>query len=890
MKVLTKCLVEANADQADIARPYQNFSTVKLPQLATNKSILKINTVLLAIHLMTNISYFTEDQTGLVVKGLSTVPPMRSTQFFAEQDSLNMILQLLLYKDKQVAKATLQFIAVNFRQESLLAKSAEYNTFWERILYSGLRKGLALPAIETVSTILKDLIREPVKYDSQLKALDRLFPKFILRWIINHKPEESTFLLDFAERIDAEVYWTEPMFDKLKNTIGQIFPLDLQNIEEFTSGRKKVMPKARNPPVTIQIYYDLPKELLSVEGLFLNSLIDERNAYDFSDKKLVPDTLLQSSLHLLEEKIASKEFATYENISCSHARILARTILKFVRANKVSAVGNFEGVLSLLDKVSEHWVKHSTRIAVRGPQINFYFTQTLIDLVKTTSTLFALQKGSADQEMALMSVSQRVSQKLLKKLSIDKNKITYLEFKLFKAILKLDSLIISTKKENVLSAYASIVNDINSDQDFSLVHGLRFIAENLALISAAVPKAAAKDELQAEEAEAQQKDSEEKAGPGEIAEGIVAVAVAGAQVAIQAETHAGEPRPKQDPTSAGIVKTVHDLKEHKKVVQHQKANPHSVPVVLSKQKIHHQATGQHASVERDSKASRPAELVEAIAEFLDVRDTTNLNDLGLPIVKSFESEEIRDELKKKLIIFNYYLTDILTHLVEVDLVLPGLVRNGIAYTILDIILRICSNFDIDEDERLKKIANNYTLIFRKVLAASTEATIHHFGEENCPNELTVRGTGSEDFAQMLEKYDQTALLPLVEFFRVIRKNCHMEFVIEAIKGYRSFSDTTYQDFANDEFTQWLSKQKNIAKPEFVWSTEYSAELSAVLVKQVTSILHSRKANFSYYLDDFKSTFLSHFTRVGDIFLEPLVLTQDYKIEDPIMLLKKVKHH
>ena len=408
--MLTKCLLEASGDQTDFARPYQNFSAVVLNGLVVNKTTLKINTALLVLHLMTNIRFFTAEQNGGTIKDLNPVPALRSTQFFLEQDTINTILQLLLYKDKQIAGAVLNLLAANFSQDALLTKTAEYNTFWERILYAGLRSGLALPALEAICSLLKKAIKDPHKYEKQLKALDRMFPKFIISWLSNHTAQESLFLLEFEERVDAEIYWTQAMFEKLKNTIGQIFPLDLQNIEEFTSGRKKVLPKVRNPPITVQIYYELPKELLAVDGLFLNSLVDEKNTYSFSDRKLIPETLLNSCLSILQLKLASKEFTNYENITCSHTRILARTCLKLVRANLVKEKTDVDSILNLFSQVSDHWVKHSTRITVRGPQINYYFTQTLIDLFKTVSIVFSLDKEKSGLEHQIFEVVQKVLQ------------------------------------------------------------------------------------------------------------------------------------------------------------------------------------------------------------------------------------------------------------------------------------------------------------------------------------------------------------------------------------------------------------------------------------------------------------------------------------------------
>lgn len=861
--------------------PSQNFSGVKLENLANNKASLKVNMALLCLHLMTNTRYFDDELIGNQIKGLKVVPTMKPTQTFAESESLNLILQLLLYKDKQVTAAVLKFISSNFKQQALLKKTLEFNTFWERLIYAGMRHGLAIPAMEAICSLLHRLLKESTKYEKQLKHIDRLFPKFIIRWINSHSPEQSTFLLDFEEKVNPEVYWTFPMFEKLKTTIGQIFPLDIQNMEEYISGRKKILPKARNPPVTVQIFYELPKELLQVEGLFLNSLIDCSNNYDFSDRRLIPENLMSKSISYLEDRLESKEFASYETTICSHIRILTRTCLKFLRANKANSKEESLGILSLYEKISDHWVKHSTRIAVRGPQINFFFTQTLIDIIKCVILLLPLFQNDGDRLPYIQAVTQKVVQKLLKKLSIDKNKITYLEFKLFKVLLNLQSKLLKSKDQNILQFFARSMNDIASDYDFHLVFGLRLVIENVDLLASTDAVTPAPNQLLEVEHE-----------KPAIIQPITSAVGNTNQAAPQSETQAPQDSSKSNLVPSNTSKGGQDLKETKDKPQDLKPKKNvsqSVPTGQKKDKHIGKREGEIPSADVDSKFSIPVELLDQIKEFSSVKDTLNLAHLTLPVNKSFCLAEITPEVRKKLITFSFYLSEILSDLVSVDLSLPGLVKDGLAFTILELILRICNRFDLDKDDRLRNIAKSYAIIFRKVLAAGSEATIHHFGEENCPVELTIRGSGHEDFAHMLEVFDQETILPLIEFFRVIKNNCHMELVTQAIGGYYSFTNTNYQDFQNEEFVLWLNKQKNVAKPEFVWSSEYAAELSDVLDKQTTSIIHSRKANYSYYIDDFKSNFLANYTRVGDIFLEPLVMAEDYKVSDPVTMLKKVAH-
>ena len=276
-KTILKSLVEGFHDHQEATTPYQNFSAVPIPRSAPNKIILKANTILVGLFLMTNVKFFDKNQTGHTIQNLERFPERRSTKHFMEPDTNNLIMQLLLNKDDLIVKTTLNFLAVAYQKQNMICKVAETNTFWERIIQAGLRGGGAHSACSVMCAFVSKMVEDRQTFQKELLDLQRLFPEYIIETFATQTPQKCTFVLDFEERIDAHVYWTRPMFEELKKTIGMLFPLDIQALEDYYSGKRKPFPKARSPPIKIEIHYDIPKELLSVDGLFLNSLIQEKN-------------------------------------------------------------------------------------------------------------------------------------------------------------------------------------------------------------------------------------------------------------------------------------------------------------------------------------------------------------------------------------------------------------------------------------------------------------------------------------------------------------------------------------------------------------------------------------------------------------------------------------
>jgi hypothetical protein len=805
-KTILKSLVEQPNDNVELPIPYQNFSKVPIPRLAFNKSTLKANTILVGLFLMTNVKFFDRSQTGTTIDNLKKVPERRSTKHFMEADTINLVMQLLLHKDDVIVKTVLNFLAVAFKKNAMIAKVAETNTFWERIIQAGLRGGVAPAACTVLCTFASNMMEDPVTFDKELKDLRRLFPDYIIECFAHLPPAQCNFVLDFENRIDAQVYWTRPMYEELARTIGYLFPLDIQALEDYYSGKKKPFPKARTPTLKVVVHYDIPKELISVEGLFLNSLINKQQGYNFKDDKLIKDTLYTKCVDLFEKRLNSKEFQNFDPIYYSDLRIIARTCLMFAKARRLKNELEFAALIEAAEVMSEEWVKHSTRLTARGPLMAFCFTQTMIDLVKFGTILLDIVTPSPERILTLCQVANTLSGKLLKKLSIDKSKITYIEFKLLKSILKLQSKLLGTKREEVQKYYSNIINSLEQENDFLWIHGLRFIQDHVEIL-----KLEGLPQVESKEA-AQDAKKRLEAGPS------------------------GQPTSTTTPNPVASSTSLYDFSEDVKSVA-------SIP------------------------------------------DTQELPILVMRLDKAFHMESIVNEGKKKIVKFISHIFDVLKRLTDLPLCIPGLVRDGVLYAIMELIIKIyVSN---PTDAKLKRLAQSFTTIFRKVLASSCEATIRHFGEEHSAIEISLRGHNHELLAKLYEPQSQENLLPLVEFFRVFRKNFMMKFITQAIGDYGAFQNESFQHNASKAFLDWFFEQKEVKEPEFVWSLDYAKELEALLTKQIDSIIYSKKANYSYYLDDFQSAFLKKFTRVGDIFLEPLIATEGYQIKEPERLLKKV---
>ena len=895
-KAISKALIESSDDHMELSERHQNFSPVRYSNIASTKTSIKKQIVLLGLYLMTETRYFSASQVGHSIRGLVQAPQKRSTIHFSEDSTMNLILQLLLYKDKDIVQSTLSFLEKVFTNDHLLHRAFDFTTFWERVLYAGLRKGLALPALRVLTNLMQKVSRHGDRFNKQLTALERLFPAYVARWLSTHKPEDSKFLIDFEEKSDAEMYWTEVMFDQLKDTIGQIFPMDLQNLEDYYAGRKNALPKVRNPPVSVHIHYELPTYLLQVEGLFLNNLVDQSQNYDFTNSRLIPAALLPKAVDMLAKAISKPDnFTSLDCTVYSHIRILSRTVLRFIEAGRSKQPDILKDVADLCSGLAVHWIRHASRVSVRGPQISFDFIQGLIDLVIAVGISFELAVEKNDSEISVLATFQKITQKLLKKMTVDRNKLTYLEFKLFKATLMLESLLLKTDKDSIHSYFANMMNDVGTDIDFHLLYALKLVSDNVHLIQAApTPESQdiAQDLLQVLDPNADQ--GKDENGPGAILSAIVATNISVSDASKTGKDAKGA-ADKDDTTvnfATGILKAIQEVKDHKKVIAQKQKKPlksHTVPKVLNKLKMEEEEEFKQASADGQAVHHESIDILYDIKEFKDVKDTQNLTVLSQVVGKVLSQDDMKREASMKLIVFNAHLLDILSKLVEVPAALPGLVRNGLVYAILEVLLKINETFSLDSNDRALLIAQRYTGILRRVLVWGSEATIRHFGEDSCSAEVAFRGSKTNEIKEEVALLEEDNLTPLVEMYRVLKKTLHLRFISKAIHGFRSFENQDYQMEANEFFLTWLNSQAQAFDPEFIWTEDYSREIRGVLSRQITSIIYSRKANYSYYLDDFKSKQLSKYTRVGGIYLEPLVMSIDYKLEDPVGLLKRVNY-
>ena len=522
----------------------------------------------------------------------------------------------------------------------------------------------------------------------------------------------------------------------------------------------------------------------------------------------------------MEKRISGKEFQNFDPIVYSDLRILARTCLLFARAGRLKEEKEFSALIDASEIIAEEWVKHSTRLVARGPQLACNFSETLIDLIKFSVILLHTLEPSSEILLTLCQVANTVQGKLLKKLSVDRNKISYIEFKLLKITIKLQSRLIATKKIEVQLFYSTIINSLEQDNDFVWVHSLRLLQDHLEFIKA--------EPVESKPAE----------GAAQVKQFNLSVLP-----------------PKKEVKSQDNIKPEGGSAAASSAVPGVTNNPIGV------------------------------DFSHELQEVSSIKDTDDIAIKSMRLDKAFFEQGMEAEHRKKIVQFSSCLFDLVKRLSEIPVCVPGMIRDGLVYTLLQTILLIYLNHP--KDERLRKIAQTYATILRKILASSCEATIKHFGEEACPVEICLRGHNHEILAKNYESMSDEEVLPLVEFFRVFKRNFQMKLLREAIGNYGAFVNEGFQHNASGLFLDWFFDQRDVREPEFVWSVDYAVELKSIVAKQTEGLVYSRKANYSYYLDDFQSVFLKRYTRVGDIFLEPLIATEGYQINDPERLLKKV---
>ena len=809
---MLKNLVENPNDSKDISTFCPNFTPAPIPRLATNKSIMKSNSILLCLFLLSNVDYFEDKISGHTIQTTRRFPDKRSTLHLIEENTLNLILQLFMHKDELIVRTTLSVSVSLFQDPTIIKKVAEINTFWERVIHAGLREGMGLRAATLLCSLIKSMIEEPEYFSKELKDLHRLFPDFVITWMSRKKPEQCVFLFEFEEMVNAEMYWTKPMHDELKNTVSLLFTLDLQNMEDYITGKKKVFPKPRSPPIKVEVFYTIPQDLLTVDGLFLSYLVAEEKQYDFKDPDVIRDKLRETSIQLIKSKLELKEMQSYDSLVVSDLRILSRVCLRLAQVKRIKNIEDYNSLLESLSIIVEHWSRNNTKILVRGVQIFTNLCQAMIDLLRIASIHIECKYFNDESLKKSFDIVGKVIKRIVKKYSIDFRKTSVIDFEIFSAALRLEHRIICLNNQDIIEGYQEMMSDPNQDFDFHLVYGLKIIRDNLKLIKS-----------------------------GEIE---------------NYDTLAGKKTQNPAPVQNGV--------NH----QEEKTRAYFGSKITS---------DLEEAINRDlfsfENVSRPRDF--------------NILSMRFQAYVETEDEQLSRSVKKSILLFNFYLLDILRRLSEHPRILCGFVRNGIAYTIIEIVLASYLMKDDVKDARLKSYLLQYVSIMRKTLSAGNETTIIHYGEENCIVELNLRGNGVEKFSKSLEALEEDQRLLLTEFFRVVRKNLHMKLIQASIKGYGPFATESGVLRNSESFLDWFYKQTNVKDPQFIWNDEYVEEMVALFETQVNSILMTRKANYSYHLDDYKSDYLSTFTKVGDIFLETLIQSVDYPLQDPERVLKQV---
>lgn len=305
---------------------------------------------------MTNVEHFEKSQTGEVLTGLRTNPECRSTNFFLEDETLNLVLQLLLSKDELIVRTVLNFVAKIFRKTALIQIICGHPTFFERIVYAGLKTGNGRVAANVFCNFLKKMGEDQIKHEVELKDLERLFPYYIINMLKANSASECEFLFNEIEKVDTRIYWTKELFVQLKETIDQFFAVDLYNLDEYYSGKKKNFPKARVPSAKVQVYYEIPKDLISVDGLFINILVTNPTTLNFKDQSSAPDTLFNKCMELIGQRLKSKEFSSNDPIVYSDLRSAFRTCLLFIRNKRCKSVAHLESFLGWGEILTQEWV------------------------------------------------------------------------------------------------------------------------------------------------------------------------------------------------------------------------------------------------------------------------------------------------------------------------------------------------------------------------------------------------------------------------------------------------------------------------------------------------------------------------------------------------------
>lgn len=107
----------------------------------------------------------------------------------------------------------------------------------------------------------------------------------------------------------------------------------------------------------------------------------------------------------------------------------------------------------------------------------------MIDIFKILICFIDQQVYSKELEKNILNLVVALLQKLVKKMNSDYLKISYIEFKLLKTVVRLEAKIIHHRHDHVLELYQEMLSDLNEQFDFHHLYCLRMLSTGLNLTS-----------------------------------------------------------------------------------------------------------------------------------------------------------------------------------------------------------------------------------------------------------------------------------------------------------------------------------------------------------------------------------------------------------------------
>jgi hypothetical protein len=113
----------------------------------------------------------------------------------------------------------------------------------------------------------------------------------------------------------------------------------------------------------------------------------------------------------------------------------------------------------------------------------FSFLQTMIDIFKILICFIDQHVYSKELEKNILNLVVVLMQKLVKKMNSDCLKISYIEFKLLKSVVRLEAKIIHNRHDHIFEIYQEMLSDMNQQFDFHHLYCLQMLSAGLNLTS-----------------------------------------------------------------------------------------------------------------------------------------------------------------------------------------------------------------------------------------------------------------------------------------------------------------------------------------------------------------------------------------------------------------------